>query len=224
MQLPLWKKALSFLTPVSLWKGSSPVNPVLELFLFHGRYQLATLDALYSDGDRYRPLVAGLGVVKPYLKNLESVLVLGAGLGSAVDVLRRFGAHPRVTLVELDEAVADLARSLLRPEDQKRVHIVVDDAQAFIQTVSSRYDAVIVDVFTGRTPLPFVTGNAFLKSCKQSIASGGIFLLNYMLNDGAPPWSEILARIEAVFQGCRVLALGPNRVVVWEDAIPNTEL
>jgi predicted membrane-bound spermidine synthase len=215
MKISPWKKAISFLTPVRLWKGSSPVNPVLELLLSSGRYQLATVDALYSDGNRYRPLVAGLGEMRRQLSGVKSVLVLGAGLGSAVDVLRTFGARPEITLVELDEVVARWGRELLRSEDRDSVRFVVEDAQVFVQEGSDEYDLVIVDVFSGREPLPFVTQPDFLRACKQRMAPGGMFLLNYMLNAGSAPWDETLSRIETVFAGARVLAIGPNRVMIY---------
>lgn len=219
MKISLWKKALSFLTPVRLWKGSSPVNPVLELLLYQGRYQLATLDALYSDGDRYRPLVTGLGAMQRRLKEVGSVLVLGAGVGSAVDVLRRYGAHPMVTLVELDEVVARWGRELLREEDRARVRFVVEDARVFVREDAEQYDLVIIDVFFGREPLPFVSEPDFLRACRQRMKTGGSLLLNYMLNAGSLPWEEVLGCIEAEFRGARVLTLGPNRVVVY----PNPE-
>lgn len=219
MRVPLWKKVASYFSPVTLWKGSSPVSPVLELLLFQGRFQLATVDALYSDGDQYRPLVAGLGAVRHRLKEVKSVLVLGAGLGSAVEVLRRFGARPGVTLVELDEVVARWGREVLREEDRMRVRFVVDDAQTFIQKEQAEYDLVIVDVFTGREPLSFVTEADFLHACKRRLTSQGIFLLNYMQNPWSAPWEATRARIEEVFSSTRTLTLGPNRVVVWESKI-----
>lgn len=217
MRVSLWQRAASYFSPITLWKGSSPISRVLELLLFQGRFQLATIDALYSDGDRYRPLVAGFRAVRHRLKNVRSVLVLGAGLGSAVDVLQRFGAQPETTLVELDEVVARWGREVLRKEDRDRVRFVVDDAQAFIQRDQTQYDLVIVDVFTGREPLPFATEEDFLCACRRRLTSQGIFLLNYMQNPGSPPWEQPLKRIEAVFDDARTLAFGPNRVIVWEN-------
>jgi spermidine synthase len=221
MRVPFWKRALSYLTPVTLWKGSSPVSPVLELLLYQGRYQLASLDALYSDGNRYRPVVTGLRAIKSRLPGIDSVLVLGAGLGSTVDVLRRFSARPRVKLVELDSVAAHWAQELLRAEDRKRVHIVVDDAQSFIARDVAFYDLLVIDVFIGRAAAPFVTQPEFLTACKKRIAKGGGLLLNYMQNPNSPSWEETFSRIETVFTGARVLAFGPNRVVVWEDGGSN---
>ena len=219
MKISLWKKVASYFSPVTLWKGSSPVSPVLELLLYRGRFQLATVDALYSDGDRYRPLVAGFGAVRARVKEIKSALVLGGGIGSAVDVLRRFGARPQVTLVELDEVVAQWAKELLHKEDRPRVRIVVDDAQQFIGRDTLRYDALVVDVFTGREAAPFTTGPDFLEACKRRLYPRGIFILNYMQNPGTPaPWSQTLTRIRAVFPQARTLSFGPNRVVVWEGA------
>ena len=217
MRVPFWKQVLSYFSPVVLWKGSSPVSPVLELLIFQGRFQLATTDALYSDGDRYRPLVTGFSALRDRLKSVKTVLVLGAGIGSAVDVLRRFGARPEITLVELDAVVARWTEELLREKDKARVRIVVDDAQAFIQKEKSTFDLIVVDVFTSRDAAPFVTAPDFLRACRARLSQTGSLVLNYMQNSDTPTtWEQTLERIRTALPGARFLAFGPNRVVVWK--------
>jgi spermidine synthase len=157
--------------------------------------------------------------MKSRLPRIQSVLVLGAGLGSTVDVLRRFGAQPHVTLVELDRVVAHWAQEVLQEKDKPRVRIIVDDAQSFVTRDQTLYDLVIVDVFNGRAAAPFVTRQEFLAACKRRVRIGGSFLLNYMQNDDSPPWEETFRHIEEVFPAARTLAFGPNRVVVWEGFV-----
>ena len=93
-----WQGLQSLLYPVRIRKSSSTVNPVLELFYFQGRYMLGTPDAVYSDGDRYRPLVAAFTApgLKPHLGNVRNVLVLGTGLASAVSGSWAPGARARL--------------------------------------------------------------------------------------------------------------------------------
>jgi len=218
MKVSARTRALSHLAPQRLWKGESAVSGELELLLYQGRYQLATADALYSDGDRYRPLVAAFRPMKARLQRVCTALVLGGGLGSAVDVLARYGARPEITMVELDEVVAGLGENLLSFEAKERVRYVVADAQTFIQNATQRYDLLIVDVFTARQPLPFVSEDAFLEKCRAAISPGGCFVLNYMQNPGAAEaWDTVESRIQQRFPAARTMAIGPNRVVVWVD-------
>ena len=52
------QKLLSHFFPVSIRKGATAHNAQLEIFYYRGRFILATADAVYSDGHKYKPLVA----------------------------------------------------------------------------------------------------------------------------------------------------------------------
>ncbi|NDC41773.1 MAG: hypothetical protein EBZ77_09520, partial [Chitinophagia bacterium] len=112
--IPLYKRALSFIKPVWLSGGSSPINPRLEVLLYHDRIQLATGDALYSDGKYYTPATEIAKYLDKDLPQFEQVLMLGVGLGSLVDVLAEKGCTPAFTLVEKDEVVLRLATNYLQ--------------------------------------------------------------------------------------------------------------
>lgn len=116
MQLTFFQIIGSLFYPVLIRRASSAVNPVLELYRYRGRWQLATADALYSDGGQYRPLLAAFRTLKPQLPAVKNMLVLGTGLGSAVQILHEMGHHPACTLVELDEKVLQWALELSAPK------------------------------------------------------------------------------------------------------------
>src|ERR1044072_5212819 len=116
MRLTRFQRLLSYLYPIRVRSSSSPENPVLELLYYQGRWQLGSVDVLYSDGHRYRPLGAPFKAVRHRLARLEEVVVLGTGLGSAVAILNRQGFHPPFTLVELDGVVLDWALELMPAE------------------------------------------------------------------------------------------------------------
>lgn len=213
MQPTALQKLRSYLHPVLLWKGSSPVNPVLELSLFRGRFQLATEDALYSDGAHYRPLVAAFRKLRPHLGSIRTALVLGAGLGSAVHVLKRLGATPQTTLVDLDPVVLQWAAGLMDEELRSRVRTVAADAQVFVAEDSAQYDLVVVDVFLGQEPAPFVVEEAFLEACRARLQPGGRFVLNY-IERSLGAWAQARRKIAGHFPDHEVLHLGINKVVV----------
>src|ERR1044071_5243470 len=113
--LSLGQKIQGILFPIRIRKSSSALNPVLELYYYQGRYMLATKDAIYSDGEKYRPLVKAfeLPLLKSALGRVRNVLVLGTGLASAVHILNAKGFRPQFTLVEIDNLVLAWAREFL---------------------------------------------------------------------------------------------------------------
>lgn len=213
MKLTIPQKLRSYFYPLTVRRESSALNPVLDLLYYQGRWQLATADALYSDGTHYRPLIAAFNALKPFLPQLKKVLVLGTGLGSAVQILNKQGYHPAFTLVELDQKVLRLAMELMQEGAAKNITPVCADAKDFLQDDDQIYDLLIVDVFNGRTVPEFVLSAAFLSNCKVRLATGGHLALNYMVNKPGDEY-KAKAALEAAFGKVKELSFGINRVYI----------
>jgi len=211
--LSFWQRLQGLLYPVSIRKGSSPLNPVLELFYYHGRYILGTQDAVYSDGNRYRPLVAAFTApaLRDHLPRVRDVLVLGTGLASAVHVLDRYGYRPRFTLVEIDALVLDWAVEFL-PEGTVATPVCAN-AFGFIATDEQIYDLIIVDLFFGREVPAVVTQHRFLQQCRSRLEPGGHLVLNYMVNRDEDE-DRAKKALKAVFNDVTELSFGINRVYI----------
>ncbi len=209
------KRLQSLFFPTRVRVGSSAYNEVLELLYFQGRYMLATADAIYSDGDKYRPLLAAFA--RPELRRrlpaLRNVLVLGTGLASAVHILQRKGFRPGFTLVEIDEVVLDWAVEFLPRGVNERVRAVRSDAFAFVGTDTGIYDLLIVDIFFGRKVPANVIGTSFLRQCRDRLSAGGVLVLNYMLAPENDP-QKAKAALEATFKHVKELSFGLNRVYI----------
>lgn len=204
---------LSFFHPVRVRKGSSNENPVLELFLYRNRWQLATSDALYSDGHKYRPLVMAYKELAAKLPDARNVLVLGAGLGSAISVMDKLGFHPAFTLVDNDTLVLQWALEKLGEHGEHSITPVCDDAQAYMQKNTQQYDLVIIDIFSGRVVPDFVVKPAFLEYCKSAVLPPGNVVLNYIVNH-PKEWDELEATFNSVFPVNKVLKNDDNRILV----------
>lgn len=208
-----FQRLLSYLYPVRIASRSSHINPVLDLFLYRGQWQLATADALYSDGDRYRPLTIAFKKMKRHLPGIKTVLVLGTGLGSAARVLHKLGSSAFVTLVDIDEEVLSWALELMPPEIARHSRPVCSDAVLFLEENKETCDLLIVDIFVSRVVPGFATTEAFLKKCRQRINTGGHFIMNYIVNDDRE-WDALLEKLMHVFSDPEVVHNGINRIIV----------
>jgi spermidine synthase len=208
-----FQKALSYLVPIKIWKGSGTLNPVLELFLYRGEWQLATNDAVYSDGTHYRPLIEAFRKVEKLLAPVKRVLVLGSGLGSAIHILDKKGFYPSFTFVDKDEKVLELALFLLKPSQRERITPVCADAEKFVEDDHGQYDLIIVDLFFGRIVPAFVSTEDFIKECRGCLSNDGIFILNYMINnqEDQERFSFIRSRFPT---DATVIDIGINKVLV----------
>jgi spermidine synthase len=188
------------------------VNSYLEIFLSRNQFQLATVDALYSDGDRYRPATIALHHLRQVLPAVKSVLVLGTGLGSMVRAMRKEGYDPRFTLVDNDKVVLEWAMEFL-DGDMSRITPVCGDAQKFIAKNTAKFDIVFIDIFSGRVVPDFVTTGEFLQQCRDSLAPGGHLVFNYIVNDPLQ-WENVQIICAIALPGYQVIGLDINRIII----------
>ncbi len=89
--------------------------------------------------------------IRPYqyrayrkLPPAQDVLVIGAGSGNDVAAALLSGVA-RVDAVEIDPVIADLGRQYhpAQPYQDARVHLVVDDARAFMSSTARKYDLIV---------------------------------------------------------------------------------
>lgn len=127
------------------------------------------------------------------------VLILGGGEGATLREVLRWKTVETVVMVDIDGAVVDLCKTHL-PEmhqhswDDRRVQVVIADAQAYLATTDQTWDVIISDLTD-----PVEAGPAyplFTQEHYQRIAQvlnpGGF----YMMQGGSlnPPELEIHAR------------------------------
>ena len=94
--------------------------------------------------------------LRPYqfAARLDTVLVLGAGSGNDVALLLQSGAR-YIDAVEIDPTIADIGKAshVQQPYSDRRVHLHIGDARAFLRRTSQRYDAIVFGTLDSQTLL-----------------------------------------------------------------------
>jgi spermidine synthase len=152
-------------------------------------------------GPGYWPLM--LPVVRP-----RRALILGLGGGTIAHLLtRRFGTLP-ITGVESDAAVLRLARSAFGINSLD-VHVVEDDAFAFVAGPHDPYDYIAVDLFAKGGIPGAIFGRPFLRHIKDLMTPGGLVAFNFFKDKRR---ASRVARLEAVFPRVEIVESRDNLV------------
>ena len=112
----------------------------------------------------------------------ERVLVLGGGDGLAVREVIKYPDVRSITLVDLDPAMIDLARThpaLLEANEgalnDPRVQVVNRDAGRFLKDSERLYDIILIDLPDPKGPdLARLYSREFYRSCKQHLSEYGV--------------------------------------------------
>lgn len=177
MEIPWWKKILSYLMEISIEKTASPYNDHLEVSLKKGRLMLSTHNAIYSYSDKYDNF--GDAFKRMNLNSIEEVLLLGFGLGSIPLILEKVeGQNLSYTGVEIDEEVIYLASKYILPQLKSDISLYTSDALAFLAQDHNRYDLIAMDIFKSDYIPPQFETESFLYNLIEHLTIDGVLMYN----------------------------------------------
>jgi hypothetical protein len=105
-----------------------------------------------------------------------NILILGVALGGQIIHLLDKDPNMKVTGVDISDINFDIVKKY---SDNKRLRLIKDDANNYINTTNDKYDVIICDVFIGMNVADFVLTNDFLDKINiMLLYPNSKFLLN----------------------------------------------
>ncbi len=111
----------------------------------------------------------------------REVLIVGGGDGGMLEETLKHGAIERVTMVDIDAGVIELAKTYLRAIckdafEDPRTDLVIADGVAFVARCERRFDVIIVDSIDPVGPGVALFSEDFYRNCRRCLAPGGILV------------------------------------------------
>ena len=176
------KNFFSYIIPQTR-KIKSDINGYLELTKINGKKLLDSKNANYSYGSLQRVMRFGLNKMQNFKP--ANVLLLGLGGGCVIDLLRNeFDFEGKITAVELDKVVIEIAEQEFGHHQDKNLEIICDDAFNFINTNSSKYDLIIVDLFIDTEIPDFCYTVNFWKTISKLSPLNSYLIFNSSIDKG----------------------------------------
>lgn len=113
--------------------------------------------------------------------NAKNVLIIGGGDGGTLREVLRHNTVEKVTLVEIDAAVIQMAKKYFPTHsngafDDPRTNVVIQDGCAFVKETSEKYDVIICDSTDPIGPGQVLFAQKFYNDCHNLLREGGIFV------------------------------------------------
>ena len=131
------------------------------------------------------------------------VLMIGCGGGTLATMLDRAGV--KIVMVDIDPASFGIARDYFNLPDHIERHVA--DGAAFLKRERRRFDAIVLDAFSGaEIPEHLLTSRFFALVKSRLAARSGLCVLNLIVaNDDDPLPHEIGSRLKTVWRNVRLL-------------------
>lgn len=183
MKFQIFKKVLSFFYPVTIKTFSNEKHSKLILQLFCNQFMLSTHDAVYSFGTFYTPFRKSFASIKNEIRNCESFLLLGTGLGSALKILqKKYHVYPKSVLVDNDLDIIELSMKYMNLNSRKNVNWVYSDAVSYLQSADETFQIIGVDLFRDTVLMKDFKQASFFELCKSKLQKNGYCIFNMILN------------------------------------------
>jgi len=112
---------------------------------------------------------------------VRKVLIIGGGDGGMLEEVLKHQAVEKVTMVDIDDTVIELAKRYLRSIcgqafEDPRTDLVIADGTAFVADCAERYDVIIVDSTDPIGPGEALFTANFYRNCKACLSPGGVLV------------------------------------------------
>lgn len=111
----------------------------------------------------------------------ESVLVIGLGGGSIPTAFADLFPDARIDVVEVDDAVVQVARDFFQFVETDNMRVVVEDGRPFIKRAGLRgvtYDYIVLDAFSGDYIPEHMLTREFLEEVKAIMTEDSVLVAN----------------------------------------------
>jgi predicted O-methyltransferase YrrM len=134
--------------------------------------------------DPKRPLSPSIGtmfsaaLVKP---NPEQTFNIGLGSGAFSRLFLSAFRSARLTTVEIDPLIVELAETYARYRPGPRDTVIVGDGRTHLGRSRHRFDWVVLDAFVRESEVPsHLTTHEFYRMVAAKLSDGGVFVANFV--------------------------------------------
>src|SRR6266513_3226323 len=114
----------------------------------------------------------------------RDVLLVGLGGGSMARFIHQRMPRTRVTVVEIDPGVVNVARRYFHfPEEDARLGIVIGDGAEVVPQRPASCDVLVVDGFVNGSPARILCTRSFYDGAFAALRPGGVMVANFMSDD-----------------------------------------
>jgi spermidine synthase len=146
----------------------------------------------------------------------QSILILGFGCGSVAQSLQSNYFHDcNITGVEIDDEIVKLYNNHYPPMNNLELHC--DEAASFVQSCTSSYDLIVVDLYQELEVPSQFHSSIFIKQLKQLLNDEGGIYFNQVVNNVASQnvFQDLMLTFSSSFKNVRSHhVMDINRIIV----------
>lgn len=155
----------------------------------------------------------------------KRILVAGLGGGTIPTVMRELFPDAEIDVLEVDQAVVNVARDFFnyREDERQTVHVV--DARVFIKRAGLRrqqYDYIVLDAFSGEYIPEHLLTQEFLEEVRAILSDNGVVIANTFASSRLYDYESVTYRkVFGEFYNFKQAGSGNRIILAVKDELPD---
>ena len=178
--MSLFKKYLSYIFPIKLESGIAQDEVPLHVYYDNGKIKLFTNNTNYSGGKLKSTFKKALKEIK--VENKDKVLILGFGLGSVWEIIKRGKKkNPFIVGVDYEPLILHfIKRYFPHILSDVKTDVFITDAHKYLINCEQKYSLIIIDLFFDDQVSDIVLNHDFVYNLSTICNASTTIVLNTM--------------------------------------------
>lgn len=118
--------------------------------------------------------------IKKVKSEAGSILILGLGGGSVVELVDDYWPESNKTGVDIDSVMIEMGKKYLNLGKVKNLRVVVSDAEKFTDECREKFDLILVDIYKGANIPKQFTTKKFMAIVCHLLKKDGVAAFNHL--------------------------------------------
>jgi len=188
------------LTTYTIKEINSPINGLIKVVMVFNRPRMIIGGLLQSGGLIIKLWDKAIKKLRKEKYPVKNALIVGLGCGDCAFSLERYYPGAKITGIEVDEKIADLAQCYFNLATVKNLKISVADGVKYVEKISRqkkriKYDLIVVDAYLGeKMPKVFRT-KKFMNNLTKILSVKGVVIYNHLFFGKHKQQAEMFIRV-----------------------------
>jgi spermidine synthase len=216
----MWNKLKHFFRYYTIKEGRSPINGLYKVVMWLNRPRLIIGGMVQSGGGARKIWHRAIHSLKINRVKVKKALIIGLGCGDCAFEIQNHFKKAKMTGVEIDSHVVEMAKCYFDLATIKNLNIAVADGIAYINKLirskrRPRFDLVIIDAYLGSTMPRGFRSKKFFNQLGKLLTHNGVVIYNHLFyNQHQQAAEKFIKQLETAF-GKITLVRAENNLLIF---------
>lgn len=216
-QIPWHIHIKSFVYPQVIETIPSEINNTITVDVYHGKLRTLVNNIPQSSVSERKLLQHAFDRGDMQCSKLKNVLLLGLGVGSMVEEIRRRNKNCTIVGVDIDPQMIEIGKKYFDLKTYSNLNIIVSDAYSLLEkrSLNQTFDLIISSLYIGGDTPKQLQSTQFVTTVHDHLTTDGVYIANYSnLPNYKKQSHQYFVKVKKVFHKSKKILFNQNMLII----------